>query len=173
MHPYQNHRQNTVEKRRVKVLMKSGGYASGGAAHGPGCNCARCRGGKVATGGRINGFADGGKVVQSEAAPARLDKRARGGGIHQITPSKRKPHTNINIINVGHKLRPRPVVPPIGGAIPAVGGPPVAPMGGLPMRAKGGGVTKPAPMWGGGKYGGTTNGPGRLAMTRKIRKDYP
>ncbi len=76
------------------------------------------------------------------------------GGIAKITPSKRKPHVAINVINAGRPprrglampppvapvgpLRPPGVVPPPGAGVPPVGGPPMKP----PGMMKRGGVAK-------------------------------
>ena len=186
VHPYRNHREMHVGHRRVKTLMKSGGYvadkslakaASGFARrvekHEKEEIAERAAGGAVAP-ARLDKRARGGATSHPAgctcaACGGKVAKRAQGGGIHQITPSKRKPHTNINIVNVTHRPRPRPVVPPIGGAIPGPALP--VPLGaGLPMRASGGKIGK---LWEGTTKGGAASGRGRLAISKKTGRDYP
>lgn len=203
-HPYHGHRENAVGKRRVKVLMKSGGYANGGgiseenlrsmdSSYGGGkkdsYGAIRRKGGYADGGptpsriprserpgpfkpiepGDRTKYADGGAVEGGNLAPARLDKRAAGGGIRKLTPSKRKPHLNVNIVNVSRGqgrrrglLPPPPAIPAIGGA-PALPPPPVGlrPPG-LPGMAKGGRMRK-------GKDYGQGSGEGRLEEFKHMK----
>src|SRR3954462_10350121 len=96
-HPYSGHRENAVGHRRVKSIMRAnGGAVSPGGGTG---TVKRALGGSVPDPTTVN-------IVSGYKAGGRIDKRARGGGIKKITPSKHKPHVNINVINKG-RLAPK------------------------------------------------------------------
>ena len=149
-HPYAGHKENAVGHRRVKTLMNSGGYVA-----------KRANGGSVAM-DEIPACpepdADDMPMIEGRKSGGRLDKRARGGAvqkfalggtIRKITPSKRKPHININI-NSGPK-------PPLA----------IKPMGlpGVPGMALGGKIGKMRT----GKDAGQGSGEGRLEEYKRMK----
>ncbi len=149
---YPNFRGSAPGQRRASAMLKSGGYVA---------PQKRADGGKIKpTPEQLEEIGRGGEeLVRGKKAGGRLDKMARGG-IAKITPSKRKPHVAINVINASRPprrglaipppiapvgpLRPPGVVPPPGpGAPPMMGGaPPMRPpgmkRGGLAKRQEGG-----------------------------------
>lgn len=170
-HPYSGHRENAVGHRRVKSIMRANG---GAVSPDSGTKTAkRALGGSVPD-PTIN-------IVSGYKAGGRIDKRARGGGIRKITPSKHKPHVNINVVNMGKgkgRLAPKgPALPgPVAAPLPDVGaapGPlafnPAAVPGMPPIRAKGGRIGK----MGGNDRGGQASGVGRLEENKRMKRSYP
>jgi len=166
-HPYAGHKENAVGHRRVKSIMR----ASGGSV-------APAKPAKRASGGSVPDIDV--NVIPGLKSGGRIDKRARGGGIRKITPSKHKPHVRINVVGKGKdRLAPKgPALPgPAAAPLPDVGaapGPlainPGAIPGMPPMRAKGGKIGKiggPLPKGGGG------SGVGRLAEAKQMKRKFP
>lgn len=124
-HPFAGHKQNAVEKRRVKVLMRSGGYSGTSDAADDRSMLKHMQRHIAKFHGEHGGeYADGG----------RIDKMARGGRMGKITPKKHKPHIKINILNApggGEK-------PPLALGAPGLPGPIAAPTPRMPMPPPGG-----------------------------------
>jgi hypothetical protein len=130
-HPYSGHKQEAVGHRRVKVLMRSGGYAEGHSIAKAAKSFAK----------RVAAHESAEEKHEGEYAQGgRIDKRARGG---KITPSKHRPHVSVNIINAHHRP-PMPLIPPGGGA--GLGAAPPMP---LPPPGAGAGAPLPGMKRGG------------------------
>ena len=173
-HPYAGHKENAVGHRRVKAIMRANG---GGVSPSAAKPAKRAFGGALPEQPTIN-------IVSGYKAGGRIDKRARGGGIRKITPSKHKPHININVINKGKsRLAPKgPMLPgPAAAPLPDVGaapGPlainPGAVPGMPPMRAKGGKIGKArVGKMGAGDQAGQGSGAGRLEEFKRMKRSYP
>lgn len=156
MHPYGKHSENAVGHRRANKFTTGSEYKHGGSIVKEAKNLAKNvekeeaaeekhGGGKV--GGRLDKRARGGAVA----------KRALGGSLapsgkpRKFTPSKHKPHVNVNVVHVQRGPRPPMGMGGLGGG-PALAGPaPIGapPPGGVPMppMKRGGAVKKRA--WGG------------------------
>lgn len=133
-HPYYNHKQNTVGKRRVKVLMKSGDVPMGGTKHKD----------EAQDRALISQMMADEQSPGGDVAKGRMDRFARGGRV--------KPSVNINIISPpGHGSSPAGPAPVLGppGGLPPPGGPPLPP----PMPPPG------PPMMGGSPPGLPPGGP--------------
>lgn len=138
-HPYSRHSENTVGRRRAKLLLKSGGRAHDDVAEDKKIFKKMMASHERMEGEKHDGAKCGG----------RLDKKARGGavkkfqmggavsGVRKPTPSKRKPHVSVNVINISRGVgtrRPPMSGAGIAGAVPG-GQPPLPaapPAGGLP-----------------------------------------
>lgn len=169
-HPYAGHKETHVGHRRAKNIMK--GYKGGGST------------------GRADGGSALGHVVnreEDEACPSgeyqdggRLDKKARGGAvgafaaggpIRKITPSKRKPHVSVNVINVTGSRGRRPPASPASGLAAGSGSSPIPSLGGAlpdalpkPPGMKSGGRLPKRPMGGAIPYPRKGRGLGPLAI---------
>src|SRR5215475_8362693 len=103
-HSHKHHREMHVSHRRVKHLLKSGGHA--GPEHG---EHLVSRAEKLTKAMREHEEAE---RHEGYLRGGRLDKKARGGKVkayqfggaikppHKFTPSKHKPHTTVNIVNM-------------------------------------------------------------------------
>lgn len=132
-HPYANHSENAVAKRRVKTVMKSGGYVHSDAAADKKLMKKMMAKHEKEEMGKHEGMKAGG----------RLDRRARGGavgqfamggtvdGIRKPTPSKRRPHVAVNVVNISGGGGRRGMSGPGAGIRPPLGAPPVPPPAGV------------------------------------------
>jgi hypothetical protein len=184
-HPYAQHREESNSRERARHHLK--GYASGGAVKtdpavdpvprgsaatpqstADAKGCAAIREGRASGGAVARGVHAHESALHPGKPKTRLDKFARGGA-----PKSRKGkgnHVNIVIGAPGEKEPvPVPVPMPGGSGAPPMAPPPMAaagappgmpprpPMGGMPMRKRGGAVGKsPVPM-----DDGAGSGPGR------------
>ena len=125
-HPYQEHRDHTVQHRRVSDITH--GAMHGGRTIAPHVMASAT---KRASGGRVDGQRDA-VAVTGTPARQRLDRpmRAKGGR------TKGKSKTNVNIIMGAH--------PPMAGPPPMAGGAPPQAMPAVPPRPPG----PPVPMGG-------------------------
>src|SRR5215475_2164119 len=182
-HPYSKHSENAVGHRRANKFTIGREYARGGHADEAEDKALIKR--MLKKEEKTEGKAIGGPVNSG-----RLDKRARGGKVkgyqmggpvRKLTPSKHKPHMNINIVNAprgggggGGAGLPRPRLGlagapglPLGRPVPPVGlAPPIRPPGIVPPMKRGGKVRRfkdggPAQMRK-GKKAGQDSGAGRL-----------
>lgn len=142
-HPYAGHKQNAVGKRRVKLLLRTGGY------HGDDL---------VKAAGKLQQ-----KIASHEreerhsgeyAQGGRIDKYARGGR------SKSKPHVSINIVHHSRPSAPQTPLPLPG---PGLGAPPP----GIPPAAGG---ALPPPGMPGMKRGGRASYKSGVSSPENLKK---